>query len=261
MLDNLIVSSPGRRRHGRALVHLLGSVAVHAALVALGFALAARFVSERPDPLRGVTYFELPPPVEDVMAAPAPSESERAEPQAPSEYLPEPLDELELEPEVPAGFQELVAPTVTAPIGELADGPAVRRIDFRGRGLAGGFGDGGGRGGAADPGGVTAGLEDIFLAAQVSVLPVLVNPDEVAQLMLTSRPRELSSLGGRVVAEFVVDIEGRVDTTTIRIREGGPPGLAGAASRVARSMRFRPARVDGRTVAVWVAFPLEWNAE
>ena len=63
-------------------------------------------------------------------------------------------------------------------------------------------------------------------------------------------PSELAALGteGQVHATYVVDVTGRVDTTTIRVLQSDHPRFTQSVITALSEMRFRPAKKGGRTV-------------
>ena len=70
-------------------------------------------------------------------------------------------------------------------------------------------------------------------------------------------PETLRSAGveGEVVAEFVVDTTGRVETATITFAKGAHPLFEQAVRQALRGMRFRPAEAGGRAVRPLVRQP------
>ena len=68
-------------------------------------------------------------------------------------------------------------------------------------------------------------------------------------------PPELSARGteGQVEAEYVVDIAGRVDTTTIRVMRSDHPRFAESVRAALAEARFRPATRGGKAVRQLVA--------
>jgi TonB family protein len=63
-------------------------------------------------------------------------------------------------------------------------------------------------------------------------------------------PRDLLAVGaqGMVQAIYVVDITGRVDTTTIQVVQSDDPRFTESVRTALSQMRFRPARRGGKTV-------------
>jgi TonB family protein len=64
-------------------------------------------------------------------------------------------------------------------------------------------------------------------------------------------------LGGLVVVHFQVDVEGRVQRA--RIIESARDALNEPSLQAVQTLRFRPARLNGRPVPVWVALPIYWS--
>jgi TonB family protein len=63
-------------------------------------------------------------------------------------------------------------------------------------------------------------------------------------------PSELAARGteGQVQMTYVVDVTGRVDTTTIRVLQSDDPRFTQSVRTALGEMRFRPAKKSGRTV-------------
>jgi protein TonB len=63
-------------------------------------------------------------------------------------------------------------------------------------------------------------------------------------------PSDLAEAGveGLVIATYVVDATGRVDTTTIRIISSDHPGFTASVQTALGEMRFRPAKRRGQPV-------------
>jgi len=91
--------------------------------------------------------------------------------------------------------------------------------------------------------------------------PELANARAVAAALSRVYPPELRAKGdtGVVVVRFRVTAEGLVDPPTVGIVESTSEGFSRAALEVVRTMRFRPAKVQHRPVAVWVAIPVSFQ--
>jgi TonB family protein len=82
----------------------------------------------------------------------------------------------------------------------------------------------------------------------------LVEVDEVVERFEDSAapvyPEELAALGteGQVRATYVVDADGRVDMTTIRVLNSDHPRFTESVRVALGEMRFRPAKKAGKTV-------------
>lgn len=73
-------------------------------------------------------------------------------------------------------------------------------------------------------------------------------------------PRDLlkQRVEGEVVAEFLVDVNGRVDTRTVRIISSPDERFSGAVRDVLPRLRFLPAEKDGVKTEEWVEMPFRF---
>lgn len=74
-------------------------------------------------------------------------------------------------------------------------------------------------------------------------------------------PTALRNLGlnGAVTLRMRVLADGTVQRSSVEVIESNHPDFSEAARRVVYRMRFRPARIRGRAVAVWVTLPLTFQ--
>jgi TonB family protein len=74
-------------------------------------------------------------------------------------------------------------------------------------------------------------------------------------------PRDLERrrIEGRVVAEFLVDAQGRVDTRTLRIVSSTDERFNQAVRDVLPRLRFLPAEIEGLKTEDWVAMPFRFS--
>lgn len=88
--------------------------------------------------------------------------------------------------------------------------------------------------------------------------PELANPDEVSRALSRAYPPLLrdAGQGGSVELRFRVLADGTVDPATVVVMSSTHPGFDAAARRVALTMRFHPARLDGAPVRAWVVIPV-----
>ena len=88
--------------------------------------------------------------------------------------------------------------------------------------------------------------------------PELLNRAEVAEAISRNYPPLLRDAGvtGSVTLRMRIGSDGVVDPTTIEVVEATHEAFGDAAARVASRLRFRPARVDGKPVRVWVTLPI-----
>lgn len=97
----------------------------------------------------------------------------------------------------------------------------------------------------------------------VTVLPRLGNAREAERLLHHLYPPLLRDAGitGRTIVVLIIDREGNVLPGSVRVQEATHPGFTDAAIRAAEKMRFTPARLNGRTVSVVIAIPIDWQLE
>lgn len=229
------------------------SVGVHLLLVGLVVAhsTAAPVRDATPtDSLLG-PLIELAKP--DPVKPPPPAPAEPAQPDAP--------------PPVPGETVDLPAPT-TVPDG-------LPEVDPNEKPLTPGEVTGVGRPGdyigppAPNPtpptgsDGAPAPLPDFggYVYETVEEKPLLDNARDVARLLDRNYPEALSEAGvaGQVMLQLIVDENGRVRPGSARVVSASHEEFTAATLRIAERMRFRPARVEGRPVAVMVTLPIDWK--
>jgi TonB family protein len=173
------------------------------------------------------------------------------------------------EPDRPAGFQELRTPRDA--LGVPPPQPSLEAVspeDFGGRGTPGGVAGGeppppgpppstagtgtGGEGG--DP-------NQTYTANAVDRVAELRNRSDLATTMRRLYPSHLrdAGVGGRVVAQFVVSADGRVESGSIRIVSAAHPQLGEQTRRAVADFRFRPAQKGSRNVRQLVQMAIDWQ--
>ncbi len=296
MFKKLIASAPEQRRWLRNPVVILVSVGVHLLVLAGVIWASTRPVEEPPPEPEQITYIditEIPPPPEPDpeevfeappepteepapvrQTAPAPRQPTPAPPRrapaAPRNPQPSPAQTSE-----PAGFQELQVPDVEIsgiPKPDIS-APPVRAEDFGGRGTPGGTASGtpappvppaSARGsGEGTRGGGTGGEEGgggTYSANLVDEPAELTNRSEVARVLSRRYPDKLreSGIEGRVVVQFVVDRNGRVENGTVKIINASHDEFVEPTRAALREFRFRPAKRQGQTVRQVVQIPVTW---
>lgn len=223
-----------------------------------------------------------PPPVQQptspaprTATPPSPAPPQRA-PATPRNPVPSPAAT-----EQPAGFQELQVPDVDVagiPRPDVS-APAVRAEDFGGRGTPGGTasgtpappvpaaarrgtgtGEGSGSGARGEPGGEGSGTYSVNLVDEPAEL---VNRAQVAQVLARRYPKALQDAGveGRVVVQFVVDQNGRVEAGSVKVISASQQDFAEPTRAAVNEFRFRPAKRQGRTVRQIVQIPVTWQID
>lgn len=292
MFNKLIASAPEGRRLLRNPVVIIVSVGLHVLLLGgIVWASSAPEEEPAPEPER-VTYIdvtEIPPPEPDPEevfeaapedAAPAvqqPTPTRAAPPPTRAPATPRNPQPAAQPSDEPAGFQELRPPDLDVsgiPLPQV-DAPAVRAEDFGGRGVAGGTasgtpapappassrtGTGTGTGGTGGGGGGEGGT---FSANLVDEPVQLTNGQEVARVLSRRYPSQLrdSGIEGRVVVQFVVDRNGRVEPGTIKIISSSHDGFSDPSRAAVTEFRFRPAKRNGQNVRQIVQLPVTWQVD
>lgn len=107
-----------------------------------------------------------------------------------------------------------------------------------------------------------AASNEVFSVGDVEERPRLSNGAEIQRALQSRYPEQLSAahVSGSVTATFVVNADGRVDGSTIRIVSSPNPGFNVPTQNVLRRARFRPATVRGQPVRVQVTMPVQWTA-
>lgn len=96
----------------------------------------------------------------------------------------------------------------------------------------------------------SAGQETTYSPEQVSEQPRIADAGQARTAISRSYASSLQEAGleGRVEVAFVVDADGSVDTSTIRVISAPAPALGKAAEVAIARIRFRPAQKDGQAV-------------
>lgn len=270
----------GWRRWGFAAVSLL----VHAGL------LAALVVSTEPEAdvpeeeeEEEVTFVDIrrfaPPPPPAASSAPAsepdPTPSQpRTQPQ-PTPQQPRP------QPRTPPRSTDIVEPVDSLPdepLGNAPPAPSAPRIERSTggtgtgtEGVAGGV-TGGVEGGVegGKVGGVVGGQgEEVpepggtYIAAVVDRQAELTNRRDLPRLMRRLYPDALqrAGQGGRVVVQFVVGTNGRVDMSTVKVVSSTNSAFDGPTRQALAEFRFRPARMGDQNVRMLTQMPVVWEID
>jgi protein TonB len=95
----------------------------------------------------------------------------------------------------------------------------------------------------------------------MTVRPELLNREEVSQALVRDYPPLLrdASIGGTPLLWFLIDENGNVIKTEVKT-SSGYQALDEAAARVARIMRFSPAKNRDKNVPVWIEIPIQFRA-
>lgn len=99
----------------------------------------------------------------------------------------------------------------------------------------------------------------VFEMSEVSERPRPLNPHALARALERHYPTRLRDSGqeGTVQARMRVNPDGSV--SHVRITRASHHAFAVPTVEVLRMLRFEPARLNGRPVAVWVELPIHWT--
>ncbi len=257
MMNNLFESKPRKQRMTGGT---LASVVFHSMLVLFAVYATARagvpeINEKREQKVNFVKTAEPPPPEvkKDEPAPPKPPEPPKAKPKPkpPSDHRPAPLPpapKAEIAP--PKGFKVLEAPVnipTTIPTIDLS-AKATNEADFTGKGVRGGSADGvagssGTKQGAA--GGTAIDTDRNYAEFEVE--------RQVSAISGTSIPypegARSSGVQGEVQAQFVVNENGRVETSTFKVLSSSSPQFTDAVRSALGRMRFRPAQIGKTNVS------------
>ena len=249
----LLESQPKKQRMAGGTV---ASVVFHSSLVLFAVYATARagvpdINEKRQQKVNFVKTAEPPPPpvVKKDEPPPPPPKAKPKKPPPPSDHRPAPLPpapKSEIAP--PKGFKVLEAPVnipTTIPTIDLS-AKATNEADFSGKGVRGGSSDGvagssGTKEGAAGGVDTDKNYAEFEVERQVSA----ISGTSVAY------PEGLRSSGvqGEVLAQFVVNESGRVETSTFKVLSSSNPQFTSAVKNALSRMRFRPAQIGKTNVS------------
>lgn len=181
------------------------------------------------------------------------------------------------QPRTPARAADIIDPVDSLPDQPLGETPPAPRLERsvepqvsgsaggQAGGVAGGV-EGGQQGGKI--GGVVGGQgeevpdpDGTYIAAVVDRKAELSNRNALPRLMQRLYPDVLrdAGIGGRVIVQFVVDTNGRVDMSTVKILSASHDGFEDATRKAIREFRFKPARMGDRKVRMLTQLPIIWE--
>jgi protein TonB len=233
MFNNLIES---KRKSQRSLGGTTFSIILHGVLIVLAvFATANAAIQEDDEVQEKIEFVETP--------------EDTPEPDVPEPEPPPPPPDVVAAPPAPKGFQVLQAPVDIPDVIPEIDltRKVTDELDFSGKGVAGGIAKG--IEGAPPPPVVTdQPYFEFQVEKQVAAAPNSAQP---------RYPEMLRSAGiaGTVLAEFVVDTTGRVESGSFRVIESDHEQFTQAVRQALPRMRFYPAEIGGRKVKQLVQQP------
>jgi protein TonB len=232
MFNNLPESKPKKQRSVGGLV-LSGVIHVLLGMGAVYGTLQAKEEMEKPKAEK-VEFVEM---------------KKKDEPPPPKEE-PKPLPkDVVVAPPPPKGFQVLTAPIKVPDV--LPDIDLSKKVtdeaDFTGKGVAGGVAKGV-VGGTAPPINTDQPYFEFQVEKTVSTVPGQAGPRYPDML-------KSANIEGEVLAQFVVDTEGRYEQGTFKALKSSHDLFTAAVRNALPNMRFYPAEVGGRKVKQLVQQP------
>lgn len=186
------------------------------------------------------------------------------EPEKPKEPEPPPPPEPETPPPVAKGFQTIVPPEEPPPA--IAPPPvneqAVNPEDFTGQGTEGGVAKGVEDGVAQSTvERVTPPDEGTYELSAVEEQPRPTNIADLRRQLERNYPPLLrdARVTGTVQVRMRVMEDGTVDANSIQVTSSSHEQFNDPTIRSVQRLRFRPAKVNGRPVKVWVELPIQWT--
>jgi protein TonB len=255
MMNVLLESKP---RKQRKLGGTLFSVVFHSAIVFFAvYATARAGVPEvREDRAEKVTFVKT----KKVVEAPKPAEPKPEPPKAQPKPKSEPKAAAAPKPSIepPKGFKVLEAPITIPTVIPTIDpsAAATNEADFSGTGTRGGSSEGTGTG-TGTVAGPAVDADRNYASFEVEQEVRAISGTSVAY------PEAMRSSGaeGQVLAEFVVNEQGRVETSSFKVLESTNSVFTSAVKAALPRMRFRPAQIGSTKVAqvVQQAFVFKLN--
>ncbi len=186
------------------------------------------------------------------------------EPEKPKEPEPPPPPEPETPPPVAKGFQTIVPPEEPPPT--IAPPPAnevaVNEEDFTGQGTEGGVAKGVDDGVAQSTvERTTPPDEGTYELSAVEEQPRPTNIADLRRQLERNYPPLLrdARVTGTVQVRMRVMEDGTVDASSIQVTSSSHEQFNDPTIRSVQRLRFRPAKVNGRPVKVWVELPIQWT--
>jgi TonB family protein len=252
---NKLVASEGRKSTGFwSPTNMIISGVLHIVLVG-GLVAAAKGEADRQK--RGEELVDFVEIEEEKPKEPEPEKPKEPEP-------PPPPPEPETPPPVAKGFQTLVPPEEPPPT--IAPPPtnevAVNEEDFRGDGTEGGVAKGVEEGVAQSTvERVAPPDEGTYELSAVEEQPRPTNIADLRRQLERNYPPLLrdARVTGTVQVRMRVMEDGSVDAGSIQVTSSSHEQFNDPTIRSVQRLRFRPAKVNGRPVKVWVELPIQWT--
>jgi periplasmic protein TonB len=227
LFNTLLESKPKKERRSGGTV---ASIVVHAVLITLAaVATAGAAIHNEKEKVEKIQFTEAPKP-----------------PPPPPPKTPPPQNVV-VAPPPPKGFQVLTAPVNIPDVLPTVD--LTKKVtdenDFSGKGVAGGVAKGkeGGSGPVTDQP-----YFDFQVEKQAGTVPGSPAPEYPEM-------QKSAGIEGEVLAQFVVDTNGRADMTSFKVLKSSQDAFTDAVKRALPKMRFYAAEIGGHKVKQLVQEP------
>ena len=251
MMTTLLESRPRKQRSTGGTIF---SVVFHSAIIFFAIFATARasVPDDRDNPQQKVQFVKVkksePPPVVEKKEPPPPPKVKKTPPKAPKVAELPPAPKVEIAP--PKGFKTIEAP-VTVPVSipkiDLS-AKITNEDDFSGKGVKGGSSTGtegseGTKEGAAAGSAINTDKAYAEFEVEQQVSAISGTNVDYPESMRTSGAE------GEVLAQFVVNENGRVETGTFKVLNSSNPSFTAAVKAALPRMRFRPAKIGNTNVS------------
>jgi protein TonB len=257
-----LLESKKTNKKGRSAGGTIFSIIFHSLIVFLAVFATARAGTHKTEKVKAenVRFVEVkkeePPPVKK---EPPPPPKETPKPKAPAPKVVEVQLPKEVPVAPPQGFK-VIAPAVNIPTSiptvDLSKA-LTNENDFSGKGVAGGSSSGvkGGTGTEGDTGKEAGADHGPYMEFQVEKVVEKIGgdaPEYPAGL-------KASAIEGEVMAQFVVNENGRYEPGTLKILKSSNPGFTAAVKDALPRMRFSAAQIGGKKVQQLVQMPFQFH--
>jgi TonB family protein len=104
--------------------------------------------------------------------------------------------------------------------------------------------------------------EKVYSPEQLTQLPKIASTTDAIAAIEAEYPAELkaSKVTGRVQLRFIVNADGSVDASSVKVVAATNEQLGSAAARAVKRIHFQPGKVGDSTVRTVVMFPLSFGS-
>jgi protein TonB len=106
-----------------------------------------------------------------------------------------------------------------------------------------------------------AAQDKVYTPEQLTELPKIAAPKEAVAAIEEAYPADLKAkgVGGKVQLRLVLNADGSVDASSVKVVAATNKELGEAAARAVKRIRFEAGKVNGKAVRTVVMFPLAFG--